>query len=119
MSKLTLAPRFMAGVLLGLMLGGTPVQAQLVVEPQSLSVELPQYETKMRTVTLSNTGSETHAFCLSFDRSLQRNDSGLRLSEQAGAAAACGEYGEILYRYDEDDFENDTGGGLVISTASQ
>src|SRR5690606_33023742 len=31
----------------------------------------------------------------------------LRLSEQVGAGP-CGEYGEVLYRYDEEDLENDT-----------
>ena len=46
----TLLRRVMSGVLLGFVLGGTPVRAQLSVEPQSVAVTVEQYGEEMRTV---------------------------------------------------------------------
>ena len=109
--QMTILYRVMAGVLLGFVLGGIPALAQLTVEPTSLTVEVEQYATATQTVRLKNMGTETLTFCLSFDRPLQRDGSVLWLSKQIGSMA-CGEYGEILYRYDGDNFENDTGGRL-------
>ncbi|MEP0548483.1 MAG: T9SS type A sorting domain-containing protein [Rhodothermales bacterium] len=87
---------------LGVVLGVTPARAQLAVEPSSLAVTVPQGETETRTMTLTNSGSEALAFCLSFDRPLQRTAGISRLSEGA-FGSACGTYGEVLFLVDRDD----------------
>ncbi len=73
-----------------------PAQAQLVMEPEALSVTLPQGETEARTVTLRNTGSEPLAFCVNFDRPLQRAVGAVQLANEA-LGGACGTYGEVLF----------------------
>ena len=104
--------RVMAGALLGLVLGNAPAWAQVAVEPQALSVTVPQYATETRIVTLTNIGGEVLSFCVSFERPLQRSASALRLAENAaGDEEPCGPYGEVLYHYDEEDLENDTDKG--------
>ncbi len=90
---------FVVGLAGGAVLVSAPAQAQLVVEPAALSVTVPQYETETRAITLTNTGSEALSFCLNFDRPLQRVEGMARL---AGGSAPCGNYGEVLYRLDED-----------------
>lgn len=97
--------RLAAGVLLGFVLGSAPVRAQIVVEPQSLTISVSQHETETQNVTLTNTSTESLAFCLSFGRPLQREGGKRRLANRAsGISEPCGEYGEILYRYDDEDF---------------
>jgi hypothetical protein len=91
----SIARRFALGTLLGCALGSSAAYAQLAVEPSALSAAVPQGETATRTVTLTNTGSETLAFCLSFDRPLQRAEGSARLSDRA-LGSACGDYGEVL-----------------------
>jgi hypothetical protein len=84
-----------------------PVLAQLNVVPEALSVAVAQHETVERTVVLTNTRNEPLAFCLSFDRPLQRSpqhmNGSARLTNAAGALAGapCGDYGEVLARLDE------------------
>ncbi len=80
---------------------GTPARAQLSAAPQSLSATVPQDETETLTATLTNTGSEALTFCVSFDRPLQRVEGMARV---AGGNEPCGPYGEVLYRYDDEDF---------------
>ena len=115
MLKLTTATRallvglaFAAGLAGGAFALGPQAQAQLVVEPEALSVSVPRFETATETVVLTNAGSEPLAFCLSFDRPLQRPEvegAALRLSETAvGGGAPCGHYGAVLARFDEGDF---------------
>ena len=104
------AARLYRCLLAALLTGAAPAWAQLTVEPQSVGVTVEQYGAETRTVTLRNDGAEPLSFCLSFDRPLQRSGPTLRLNEQA-RGTACGSYGEVLYRYDEDDWEGDTGGG--------
>jgi hypothetical protein len=96
----------LAGVLaLGFVLGvGTSARAQLVAEPSSFTVAVEQHETATRTLALTNTGSESLAFCLSFDRPLQRTGGSARISEQA-LGGACGPYGEVLALVDESAIE--------------
>ncbi len=89
----------------------------MVIEPQSLSVTVPQYETETRTVTLTNAGAEPLTFCVSFERPLQRAEGEARLTESAvGGAAPCGDYGEVLYYFDEDDFGAGWGPYGVVMT---
>ena len=93
---------------LAALLGGT-ARAQLATDPAGLSVTVPQHETATRTVTLTNTSDAPLAFCVTFDRPLQRVAGQTRLaSAAAGGGAPCGPYGEVLHRYDEEDLENDT-----------
>ena len=100
-------------------LTSAPAAAQIVTEPAALSVSVPQHETEARTVTLTNVGDKALAFCLSFDRPLQRavgaSDSasgsgtggGLRLSPKAlgsrGGTVPCGPYGDTFARIDENE----------------
>jgi hypothetical protein len=96
------------GTLLGLaggvLLTSNPARAQVTVEPQSLSVTVPQHESETRTVTLTNAGGETVSFCLSFERPLQQTAGELRLAEGTlGGEEACGGYGEVLALIDRDD----------------
>ena len=88
------------------LLGSASVQAQLVAEPESLEVQLQRESLAERTVTLTNTGSEAVAYCLSFDRPLQRQASGhTRLAPAALArsgGAPCGEVGELLILVDQE-----------------
>ncbi len=92
-------------VLLGALLlwGGVPVRAQLVAQPESLAVALAPGDSAVQVVTLTNAGTDSLAFCLSFERPLQRTGGGLRLSH-AAAGGACGPLGEVLYYIDEEDF---------------
>jgi hypothetical protein len=99
----TIIPRLVAGVLLSLVLGGAPVWAQISVAPQGLSVSVPQHGAEVRTVTLTNVGDEALAFCLSFDRPLQRMEGTLSLASDAAGGAACGPYGDAFTRIDEED----------------
>ncbi len=104
MPKTTLR-RAAEGALLGFVLSTAPAWAQITLEPQSVSVTVEQHVTETHIVTLTNAGVEPLAFCLTFDRPLQRASGALRLAEGAGGGGEpCGEYGEVLYRYDEDDF---------------
>lgn len=90
--KTRLSSLLLTGLLFAL---SVSAHAQLVAEPTALIVTVPQEEELERTVTLTNTGSETVSFCLDFERPLQRKGK-LRLSKRA-AGAACGLFGEILY----------------------
>ena len=101
----TILRRVAAGALLSVAwLSNSSVRAQLTVEPQSVSVTVEQYETAARTVTLTNAGSQALAFCVSFDRPLQRAKGESRLAESAAGGAPCGDYGEVLHYFDEEDF---------------
>ena len=99
------ALRLLCGFLLGL--AALPANAQITVEPQSLSAMVEQYATETRTVTLTNDSAEALTFCLSFDRPLQRSAGTLRLADEAAAIAGapCGPYGEVLHRIDRDDVD--------------
>src|SRR5690554_2023428 len=98
MPRVIPASRFVAGVLLGFVLSGSSVLAQLTVEPQSVAVSVAQYGVESRTVTLTNDGTEPLSFCLSFERPLQRvADGTARLAASAlGSDEPCGAYGEVL-----------------------
>ncbi len=107
--------RVAVGALLGaIWFSNAPAWAQPTVEPQSLSVSLPQYETVTRTVTVTNTGSNGLTFCVTFDRSLQRDGLTLRLNEEL-SGTACGEYGEVLYRLDDEDVDESGWGPSYIT----
>ncbi len=95
----SIARRLALGTLLGCALGCSAAYAQLAVEPSALSAAVPQGETATRTVTLTNTGSKALAFCLNFDRPLQRAEGLARLSDSA-LGSACGAYGEVLLSID-------------------
>ena len=98
-------PLRLSALILAALLASVPAHAQLTAEPESVSATVPQHATTTRTVTLSNTGTEPLTFCLSFDRPLQRTEGQARLAEgAAGGGEPCGPYGEVLYRYDEEDF---------------
>ncbi len=95
-------------LLLGALLlwGGVPVRAQLVASPESLAVALAPGDSAEHVVTLTNAGSDSLAFCLSFERPLQRTGGGLHLGH-AAAGGACGPLGEVLYYVDEEDLDPD------------
>ncbi len=107
-----------AGVALGVVLmSAAPARAQLVIEPSSVSVDVARYETITRTVALTNAGSEALTFCVSFDRPLQRTEGEARLAGgAAGGGAPCGAYGEVLYRFDEDDLGGGWGPAAIAMT---
>ncbi len=89
--------RVVVGALLGLGgLSNVPAWAQLVIEPPDLSVVVPRGAEEARTVTMTNTGSEALAFCLSFDRPLQRAGELRLIGTLGGGSTPCGTYGEVL-----------------------
>jgi len=97
-----LAFRFII-LLLAVLLGG-PARAQLTVEPEAFSVAVEQHEVVTQTVTFTNEGSKPLTFCVTFERPLQRVAGRFQLADEAaGGGAPCGTYGEVLYRYDDDD----------------
>ena len=86
-----------AGLAGGALLVSAPALAQLVAQPQSVSVTVPQHEAVTGTVTVTNTGSEAVSFCLSFERPLESAADGLRLAKGTlGGAEPCGAYGAVL-----------------------
>ena len=91
------------GAALGLALSAAPARAQLVVEPGALAVMLEQGEEAVRTVALTNAGDEAVAFCLSFNRPLQRDEAVVRLSESA-MGGVCGPLGEVLLYLDQEGY---------------
>ncbi len=121
--RYNMAKALLAGLAVGAGLAGSVLlvsasaYAQLTAEPASLSVSLPQYGTVTETLTLTNTGSATLAFCLSFERPLQPATDGppgtLRLSPDAlgsrGGTEACGPYGEAFARLDQTDLPGPAG----------
>ncbi len=110
--------RIAAGVALGVvLLSAAPTRAQLVIEQQSMEVTVPQEESETRAVTLTNAGAEPLTFCVSFDRPLQRGDGETRLAgSAAGGGAPCGDYGEVLHYFDEDDLRGGWGPSGITMT---
>ena len=56
-----------AGLVGSVIVTSASATAQLVVEPETISVSVPRFETVTETVVLTNAGSEPLAFCLSFE----------------------------------------------------
>ncbi len=114
----TTSYRVAAGAVFGVvLLSAVPAWAQLVIEPQSIEVMVPQEETVTQTVTLTNAGAEPLTFCVSFERPLQRAEGETRLVEGAASGGTpCGEYGEVLHYFDEEDFGAGWGPVGVVMT---
>jgi hypothetical protein len=71
-----------------------------MVAPESLRVVLIQGQEANASVSLTNGGAATVAFCLDFDRPLQRSQGSTALG------VGCGEAGEILETFDSGDLGN-------------
>ena len=89
-------------VLISLLGCAAPAWAQITVEPEALSVSVPQYGEATRTLTLTNAGSEAVSFCLSFGRPLEGSGAELYLSEES-LGSACGPYGEVFTQVSRQD----------------
>jgi len=71
--------------------------AQISVAPESVRVVLPQHQELAVGLVLANGGAASLAYCLDFDRPLQRAGDG-------GLGADCGEPGELLATFDTSDY---------------
>ena len=96
-----------AGLAGGAVMLASPASAQITVAPQSLSVTVPQHAAATETVTVTNAGSTSVAFCVSFERPLERNAGVSRLETGTlGGDEVCGDYGAVLALIDRDDVQD-------------
>jgi len=80
-------------------LGGPQALAQVTAQPDSLRVVLVQGQDANPSVSLTNASTAAVAFCLDFDRPLQRTDG-------PAFGAGCGSPGELLAIFDSGDLGN-------------